>query len=119
MWTIFKYIINNPDDQNKDTPNPVNEIPEDIGFENSLETIKNEIDKDAENYIISLHYLEFPIVIHYGIIKLKETKHLNIIDEYVETYKEARKILLMGKEDDIKDYIRELQEDGKIIIEVD
>lgn len=104
MWTIFKYIINNPDDQNKDTSNPVNEIPEDVGFENSLETIKNEIDKDAENYIISLHYLEFPIVIHYGITKLKETKHLKIIHEYVETYKEARKILLMGKEDDIKGF---------------
>lgn len=104
MWTIFKYIINDPDNQDKDTPKTVDEIPEDVRFEDPLETIKNEIDKDAENYIISLHYLEFPILIHYGIAKLKETKHLKIIHEYVETYKEARKILLMGKEDAIKGF---------------
>lgn len=104
MWSVFKYIVNNPDNKDQETSKPIDEICEDVGSENSLKTIQTEIDKNTENYIISLHYLEFPIVICYGNYKLKDTPHLKLITEYIETYKEARKILLMNKYDDIKGF---------------
>ena len=101
MWTILKYVVDDPNQKDQNSAQPEDEPVENVGFKDPLETIKEEIDKNAENYIISLHYLEFPIVIHYGIVKLKETTHLKNIHEYVESYKEARKILLMGKEDEV------------------
>lgn len=104
MWSVFKYIVDNPYDKNKESSQPVNEPGEDLGFKDPLETIKNEIDKNTENYIISLHYLEFPIVICYGNYKLKDTPHLKLMNEYIETFKEARKILLMNKDDDVKGF---------------
>ena len=73
MWTILKYVVDSPNPENKEVPEPVNESTEDVGFEQVLNTIKGEIQKNAENYVISLHYLDFPVVIHYGIEKLKET----------------------------------------------
>lgn len=104
MWTILKYVVDHPNEKDQDAAQAVDEPAENVRFEDPLEAIKNEIDKNAENYIISLHYLEFPIVIYYGITKLKETAHLKIIHEYVESYKEARKILLMGKEDEVRGF---------------
>ncbi len=93
MWTVFKYVVDNPNDKDKESTKTVNESLETIGSQDPLKTIQTEIDKNAENYIISLHYLEFPIVIFYCNYKLKDTPHLKLITEYVDTYKEARKIL--------------------------
>lgn len=104
MWTILKYVVDNPDTENHELSDRFNEIPENIGFENSLENIKNEIDKNAENYIISLHYLEFPIIIHFGFQKFKDSEHLKILHDYLEPVKEVRKILLMDKADYIQGF---------------
>lgn len=104
MWSIFKYVIDSPDTNNEEPSKTVDEITEDIRFENILQTIKDEIDKNAENYIVSLHYLEFPVLLNYGFSKLKETKHLKLLLEYLEPVKEVRKIILMGKADYIKGF---------------
>ena len=104
MWSIFKYVIDSPDTNNEESPKTIDEITEDIRFENILQTIKDEIDKNAENYIVSLHYLEFPVLLNYGFSKLKETKHLKLLLEYLEPVKEVRKIILMGKADYIKGF---------------
>ena len=104
MWSVFKYVVDNPDDKNQESSKPIDESHEDFGTQYPLKTIQAEVDKNAENYIISLHYLEFPIVIFYCNYKLKDTPHLKIMNEYIETYKEARKILLMNKDDDVKGF---------------
>ena len=104
MWSVFKYVVDNPDNSNQVVSKPGEEPIEDIGSQDPLKTIQNEIDKNTENYIISLHYLEFPLVICYCNYKLKDTPHLKLITEYIETYKEARKILLMNKDDAVKGF---------------
>ena len=104
LWTVLKYVIDCPDTKCENPPEAENESIENLGFENITETIKNEINKNAENYVISLHYLEFPVVIHYGIEKLKETKHLKIYREQNDYQKEVRKILLMNKDDYVQGF---------------
>ena len=103
MWSVFKYVVESPESKDQNITETTKEIVEDIRSENILKNIQNEIEKNAENYIISLHYIEFPIVIFYG-SKFKDTVHLKKMEEYVEIYKEAKKILLMNKEDDIKGF---------------
>lgn len=104
MWTIFKYVIDGPNPEHKESSETNNESPEDKRLEDVLESIKNQVDKNAENYIISLHYLEFPIVLHFGINKLKETQNLKIIHDYIEPIKEVRKILLSNQEDYVQGF---------------
>lgn len=104
MWCIFKYIVESPDGENQETTDATNKPSVDVGFEEILQTIKNEIDNHAENYIISLHYLDFPVVIHYGFSRLNTTKHLKILHEYLEPQKEVRKILLMDEADYVKGF---------------
>lgn len=104
MWCVFKYIVESPDGEDQNAPDALNKPSEDVGFENILETIKNEIDKHAENYVVSLHYLDFPVVIHYGISRLNNTQHLKVIHEYLEPQKEVRKILLMNEDDYVRGF---------------
>ena len=105
MWTILKYVVDSPNPENKEVPEPVNESPEDVGFEQVLNTIKGEIQKNAENYVISLHYLDVPIVLHFGVDKLKETHHLKIYRERLDETKEVRKILLMNEDDYVQGFL--------------
>lgn len=104
MWSIFKYVIESPDGKDQEPTNPMDKSSIDVGFEEILQTIKNEIDEHAENYIISLHYLDFPVVIHYGFSRLKNTLHLKLMHEYLEPQKEVRKILLMNEADHIEGF---------------
>ena len=82
MWCVFKYIVDSPNGKNEDPTDTLDKPSVDVGFENILETIKNEIDQHAENYVVSLHYLDFPVVIHYGFSRLKDSKHLKVIHEH-------------------------------------
>lgn len=104
MWSVLKYVIDSPSANNEESPKTDNEVTEDVRFENILQTIKEEVDKNTENYIVSLHYLEFPVLINYGFSKIKETKHLKSLSEYMEPVKEVRKIILMGKADYVKGF---------------
>lgn len=104
MWGIFKYIIESPDCENEESTNTSNKTMINIGFEEILQTIKNEIDEHAENYVVSMHYLDFPVVIHYGYSRLNNTKHLKALHEYLEPQKEVRKMLLMNEDDYIKGF---------------
>ena len=72
MWSVFKYVVESPESKDQNITETTKEIVEDIRSENILKNIQNEIEKNAENYIISLHYIEFPIVIFYG-SKFKDT----------------------------------------------
>ena len=56
MWCIFKYIVESPDGEHEKSTDTTDKPIVDIGFEEILQTIKNEIDEHAENYIVSLHY---------------------------------------------------------------
>ena len=104
MWCVFKYVIDTPNTKDEKPSQSMDETEEDSGFEDITETIKNEIDKNADNYIISLHYLEFPVVLYYGRGKMKETEHLKSMVEFYEPAKEARKMLLMSKDDYVKGF---------------
>ena len=104
MWSVFKYVINRPNTQDQESPKTDEEIIEDVRLDNVLETIKNEVDNNAENYVIALHYLDFPVLIHYGLVKLRDTDHLKTLHEYLEPQKEIKKILLMDKADYVKGF---------------
>ena len=105
MWSIFKYIIDSPDTENQESTQSNDEVIKKIRSDDIVQTIKNEIDKNAENYIVSLHYLEFPVLIHYGLIKIKDSTHLKYLHEYLEPAKEVRKILLMNKAEYVQGFL--------------
>lgn len=104
MWCIFKYIVESPNGEHEKSTDATDKPIVDVGFEEILQTIKDEINEHAENYIISLHYLDFPVVIHYGYSRLNNTKHLKVMHEYLEPQKEVRKILLMNEADYVKGF---------------
>ena len=104
MWCVFKYIVDSPDGKNENPTDTLDKPSVDNGLENILETIKNEIDQHAENYVVSLHYLDFPVVIHYGFSRLKDSKHLKVIHEFLEPQKEVRKMMLMNEADYIQGF---------------
>ena len=95
MWTIYKYLINNIDQNFAEMFNndKTISIPERI-----LNPIKDYVQKHTENYLISFHYVDFPIIISYG-KKVPETDSFKIYYDYVEPYKEVIKILMGNKED--------------------
>ena len=97
MWSVFKYIIDSPNTEHQESTQPDNEAIKEIRSNDIVETIKREVDKNAENYIIALHYLDFPVLIHFGLGKMKETEHIKTLRDYLEPAKEVKKILLMNK----------------------
>lgn len=105
MWSIFKYIIDSPDTENQESTQTNDEVIKKIRSDDIVQTIKNEIDKNAENYIIALHYVEFPVLIHYGLIKIKDSTHLKYLHEYLDPAKEVRKILLMNKAEYVQGFL--------------
>ena len=64
MWSVLKYIVDDPNKQCTIISESMENSDEETCRENSLEIIKNYVDKYTENYIISLHYLSVPIIIN-------------------------------------------------------
>ena len=96
MWSVFKYVVDSPDAEHQEPAQTDDETVKDVRPDDIVETIKREVDKNAENYIVALHYLDFPVLIHFGLGKMKETPHIKTLRDYLEPAKEVRKILLMN-----------------------
>lgn len=104
MWSIFKYVVDNVNDEKTELSDSQEETLMILRSNETLDAIKKEINENAENYVVSLHYLDFPIVIFYSTVKLKDTEHLKTMHEYYEPFKEVRKIMLMDKADIVKGF---------------
>ena len=104
MWYAFKYVVDDVNDEKTELADSVEETIMILRSNETLNAIKQEINENAENYVISLHYLDFPIVIIYSPTSFRDTEHLKTIHEYFEPFKEVRKILLMDKADEIKGF---------------
>ena len=104
MWSIFKYVVDNVNDEKTELSDSQEETLMILRTNETLDAIKKEINENAENYVVSLHYLDFPIVIFYSTVKLKDTEHLKTMHEYYEPFKEVRKIMLMDKADIVKGF---------------
>lgn len=100
MWNVYKYLIDDINNEFTDAPDSKKSV---SVLENILQPIKDYVDKHTENYLISLHYIEFPIIISYG-KKVPENEKLKILNEYIEPYKEVVKILMTDKVDFIKGF---------------
>lgn len=97
MWSVFKYVVDSPDAEHQEPAQTDDEAVKEIRSDDIVETIKREVDKNAENYVVALHYLDFPVLIHFGLGKMKETPHIKTLRDYLEPAKEVKKILLMNK----------------------
>lgn len=104
MWSIFKYVVDNVNDEKTELSDSQEETLMILRSNETLDAIKKEINENAENYVVSLHYLDFPIVIFYSTVKLKDTEHLKTMHEYYEPFKEVKKIMLMDKADIVKGF---------------
>ena len=104
MWSIFKYVVDNVNDEKTELSDSQEENLMILRSNETLDAIKKEINENAENYVVSLHYLDFPIVIFYSTVKLKDTEHLKTMHEYYEPFKEVKKIMLMDKADIVKGF---------------
>lgn len=118
MWSVLKYIVDDPNKQCTIISESMENSDEETCRENSLEIIKNYVDKYTENYIISLHYLSVPIIISYG-KRIPECEKFQYINESIETQKEVIKILMMEKAEVIKGFyfIQRTIESRKYILE--
>ena len=104
MWSVFKYVVDSPDAKHQDSAQAGNEAVKEIRPDDVVEAIKKEVNKNAENYIIALHYVDFPVLIHYGLVKLPDSPRLTYLHDYLEPAKEVRKILLMNKAEYIEGF---------------
>lgn len=97
MWSILKYRIDGVNTQSTDLSQSFETVDVDIFFEKIAHDLEEYIKQYTDNYLISLHYLEFPVIFCFGNKKVPENKNLMILNEYVEPVKEVKKILLMNK----------------------
>lgn len=92
--TIIKYCVNNSDAVCQISTQTGHERVECARIENTLQPIKEYVEKYAENYLIALHYLSFPIIIAMTKKRFEETDNFKIINEPIDFQKEITRILM-------------------------
>lgn len=94
-WTIIKYKINDSNSDLTTGSNCQEESTIHSRLEQCVQTIKEHIEKYVENYLISLHYLEFPVAFCLGQKSVPAIPGtIEILSTYVEPVKEVTKILM-------------------------
>ena len=96
MWSVLKYRINGVNTQNADLSQSLDTVDVDMLFEKIAHELEQYIKNYTDNYLVSLHYLDFPVIFCFG-KKVQENENLILMNEYVEPIKEVKKILLMNK----------------------
>lgn len=103
MWSILKYCVDAHNQNRAEPSEPEKELSVDLSSENMTKTIEDYIKNYTENYLITLHYLDFPVIFCYTNLttKIPETDKFKKLNEYLEPVKEVQKILLQNKADAI------------------
>ena len=94
MWALVKYRINDINSGVQVSSSTDKKANEDILLNDTLKPIKDYIEKYAENYLISFHYLDYPIIIAYCNKRPEQTNNFKIVQEVIEWSKEITKILM-------------------------
>lgn len=96
-WSVFKYVVNNVNQTATVAPDSVEQVPENTTPNDPLQEIKEHVSKYTKYYLISLHYLDVPIVMTYSSNTVPECPYLIRLREYFEPVKEATRILMQNK----------------------
>ena len=75
MWSILKYRIYSVNTQSTDLSQSFETVDVDIFFEKIAHDLEEYIKQYTDNYLISLHYLDFPVIFCYGNKKVQENKN--------------------------------------------
>lgn len=94
MWALIKYCINDTNSRSQVGSGGEEKAREDVLLDDPLKPIKDYIEKYAENYLISLHYLEYPIIIAYCSKRPEQNNNFKIVQEVIEWSKEILRILM-------------------------
>ena len=105
MWTVLRYHLDSVDQQVTPSVQPVDKSVEDILLQDTAKTIEDQIKNYTDNYMISLHYLDFPVVFCYGSKTVPNSKNLSKLVDYIEPYKELVKIVYSGAADIIHGFV--------------
>lgn len=104
MWALVKYRINDINSGVQVSSSTDKKANEDILLNDTLKPIKDYIEKYAENYLISFHYLDYPIIIAYCNRKPEQTNNFKIVQEVIEWSKEITKILMNEEYEYVKGF---------------
>ena len=99
MWSILKYLVNSVERKEGNQLDPVENADIDPLLDDRSKVIENYIKNYADNYVISLHYLDFPVIFCYGQKTIPTNNNFVKITDYVEPYKELTKIISRGQAD--------------------
>lgn len=103
MWTVVEYIVDHPDGHDASVSCPDDHTTEDALLEDRLKEIKDYVGKYAENYLISFHYIDVPIVICCG-SRLEGNNRFKIIREEIKYEKVVTRILMLGQADYVQGF---------------
>lgn len=101
MWTILKYCVDDVNRNIGNSPNPDEKSVVNPPLEEVAKTIEDHIKQYADNYLISLHYLKFPVVFCYSnsAKTIPTNATLSKVNDYLEPYRELVKIISSGNAD--------------------
>ena len=94
-WSVVKYIIDDSNTNFTSCPESQEEPLISTRLEECVKILKEHVEKYVENYLISLHYLEFPVAICYGLKRVPPISgQFEIISTYIEPVNEVTKMLM-------------------------
>lgn len=104
MWAVIQYRVNNSNHTSQVSAQPDEKSRKDVSTDDVLKPIKEYIEKYAENYLVSFHYLDFPVIICYYNKRPVETENFKILNEVIESQKEVIRILMNDEYEYIKGF---------------
>lgn len=94
-WTVLKCVIDDDDDELASVTDGTEQPAPRFGLHQCVQVAEEHVQKYVNDYIVSLHYLQFPVVICYGPKKVPALDtRLVVLSTYIEPVKVVMKMLL-------------------------
>ena len=103
-WTVLKYNVDDLKREPSNEADPVKEAHEDPLLEDRAKEIEEYVKNYTDNYLISLHYLNFPVVFMYTKKAVPLNQKYIKLEDCLEPYKEINKIINSGKYEIIRGF---------------
>ena len=96
-WTVLKYNVDDLKREPSNEADPEKEAHKDPLLEDRAKEIEEYVKNYTDNYLISLHYLNFPVVFMYTKKAVPLNQKYIKLEDCLEPYKEINKIINSGK----------------------
>ena len=96
-WTVLKYNVDDLKREPSNEADPEKEAHKDPLLEDRAKEIEEYVKNYTDNYLISLHYLNFPVVFMYTKKAVPLNQKYTKLEDCLEPYKEINKIINSGK----------------------